>query len=40
MLGLGAVNILIIPLILNDLHVPATWFGSERPLPLVGVEGV
>ena len=27
MLGLGAVNILIIPLILNDLHVPATWFG-------------
>ena len=27
MLGLGAVNILIIPLILNDLQVPATWFG-------------
>ncbi len=27
MLGLGALNILIIPLILNDLQVPATWFG-------------
>ncbi len=27
MLGLGAVNILIVPLIINDLRVPATWFG-------------
>jgi MFS family permease len=28
MLGLGAVNVLIVPLIINDLHVPATWFGA------------
>jgi MFS family permease len=27
MLGLGAVNVLIIPLILNDMQLPATWFG-------------
>ncbi len=28
MLGLGAVNILIVPLIVNDLRVPTTWFGA------------
>lgn len=28
MLGIGAVNVLIIPLIVNDLHVSATWFGA------------
>ncbi|HUS14243.1 MAG TPA: MFS transporter [Chloroflexia bacterium] len=28
MLGLGAVNVLVVPLILNDLRVPATWFGA------------
>jgi MFS transporter, DHA3 family, macrolide efflux protein len=28
MLGVGAVNVLIIPLIVNDLKVPVTWFGS------------
>lgn len=27
MLGLGAVNVLLIPLILNDMHLPPTWFG-------------
>ncbi|HEX2912844.1 MAG TPA: MFS transporter [Chloroflexia bacterium] len=28
MLGLGAVNVLLVPLIINDLHVEATWFGA------------
>jgi MFS family permease len=28
MLGLGAVNVLIVPLLINDLQVPATWFGA------------
>lgn len=28
MLGLGAVNVLLTPLIINDLRVPATWFGA------------
>ncbi len=28
MLGIGAVNVLIIPLIVNDLKVPVTWFGT------------
>jgi MFS family permease len=28
MLGLGAVNVLIVPLIVNDLQVPTTWFGA------------
>ncbi|MDQ5824535.1 MAG: MFS transporter [Chloroflexota bacterium] len=28
MLGIGAVNVLIIPLIVNDLKVPVTWFGA------------
>jgi MFS family permease len=28
MLGIGAVNVLIIPLIINDLRVPVTWFGA------------
>jgi MFS transporter, DHA3 family, macrolide efflux protein len=27
MLGLGAVNVLLVPLIVNDLRVPETWFG-------------
>lgn len=27
MLGLGAVNILMVPLIVNDLGLPETWFG-------------
>lgn len=27
MLGLGAVNVLVVPLILNELQLPATWFG-------------
>ena len=27
MLGLGAVNVLAIPLIINDMHLPPTWFG-------------
>lgn len=27
MLGLGAVNVLIVPLILNEMQLPATWFG-------------
>jgi MFS family permease len=27
MLGMGAVNVLIVPLILNDMQLPATWFG-------------
>jgi MFS family permease len=27
MLGLGAVNVLLIPLILNEMQLPATWFG-------------
>ena len=27
MLGLGAVNVLLVPLIVNDLQVPTTWFG-------------
>ncbi|MCB9438361.1 MAG: MFS transporter [Anaerolineales bacterium] len=27
MLGLGAVNILLVPLIVNDLRLPETWFG-------------
>ncbi|NJN44089.1 MAG: MFS transporter [Anaerolineae bacterium] len=26
MLGLGAVNILLVPLIVNDLQIPETWF--------------
>ena len=28
MLGLGAVNVLFVPLLINDLQVPATWFGA------------
>jgi MFS family permease len=28
MLGLGAVNILFVPLLINELRVPATWFGA------------
>jgi MFS family permease len=28
MLGLGAVNVLFVPLLLNDLRVAATWFGA------------
>jgi MFS transporter, DHA3 family, macrolide efflux protein len=28
MLGLGAVNVLFVPLLINELHVPATWFGA------------
>lgn len=28
MLGLGAVNILFVPLIIRDLHQPATWLGA------------
>jgi MFS family permease len=27
MLGMGAVNVLIVPLILNEMQLPATWFG-------------
>ncbi|MGA7732649.1 MAG: MFS transporter, partial [Chloroflexia bacterium] len=27
MLGLGAVNVLMVPLIINDMKLPATWFG-------------
>jgi DHA3 family macrolide efflux protein-like MFS transporter len=27
MLGLGAVNVLMVPLIINDMGLPATWFG-------------
>ncbi len=27
MLGLGAVNVLSVPLILNEMRLPATWFG-------------
>lgn len=27
MLGLGAINILIVPFLVNDLQVPETWFG-------------
>jgi MFS transporter, DHA3 family, macrolide efflux protein len=28
MLGLGAVNVLFVPLLINELQVPATWFGA------------
>jgi MFS family permease len=28
MLGLGAVNVLFVPLLIDELHVPATWFGA------------
>lgn len=28
MLGLGAVNVLFVPLLVNDLKVPETWFGA------------
>src|SRR4051794_7932068 len=28
MLGLGAVNVLFVPLLIDDLQVPATWFGA------------
>jgi MFS family permease len=28
MLGIGAVNVLMLPLIVNDLKVPVTWFGA------------
>lgn len=28
MLGLGAVNVLFVPLLINELGVPATWFGA------------
>jgi MFS family permease len=28
MLGLGAVNILLVPLIVNDLQIPETWFAG------------
>jgi MFS family permease len=28
MLGLGAVNVLFVPLMINELRVPATWFGA------------
>lgn len=37
MLGMGAVNILVIPLMLNDLHVPATWFGAIELFQTVGM---
>lgn len=28
MLGLGAVNILLVPMVINDLQVPETWFAA------------
>ena len=28
MLGLGAVNVLFVPLMVNELKVPTTWFGA------------
>jgi len=28
MLGLGAVNVLFVPLTVNELHLPETWFGA------------
>jgi len=28
MLGLGAINVLFVPLLINELQVPATWFGA------------
>jgi MFS family permease len=28
MLGLGAINVLFVPLLINELRVPATWFGA------------
>ncbi|MFL5733840.1 MAG: MFS transporter [Chloroflexia bacterium] len=37
MLGMGAVNVLVIPLIINDLQVPATWFGAVELAQTAGM---
>jgi MFS transporter, DHA3 family, macrolide efflux protein len=37
MLGLGAVNVLFVPLMINELRVPATWFGALEFAQTVGM---
>ena len=37
MLGMGAVNVLFVPLVINDLGLPATWFGAIEGAQVVGM---
>lgn len=37
MLGLGAINILIVPFLINDLQVPTSWFGALQAAQTVGM---
>lgn len=37
MLGFGAVNILVVPFLLNDLRVPTTWFGAVEFFQTAGM---
>ena len=37
MLGLGAINILMVPFLVNDLRVPETWFGVVQLVQVVAM---
>jgi MFS family permease len=37
MLGLGAVNVLFVPLLINDLGLPETWFGAIDGAEVAGM---
>ncbi len=37
MLGLGAVNVLFVPLLINELHLPETWFGAIEAAQVAGM---
>ncbi len=37
MLGLGAVNVLFVPLLVNELNLPETWFGAIQAAQVAGM---
>ena len=37
MLGMGAVNVLFVPLVINELGVPETWFGAIEGAQVAGM---
>jgi MFS family permease len=37
MLGVGAVNVLMIPMLINDLHIPETWLGATNAGQVIGI---
>lgn len=37
MLGVGAVNVLMIPMLINDLRIPETWLGATNAGQVVGI---